>query len=166
MRTLRRVLVAAGVGHFVEWFDFGIYGTLAVILAQNFFPSDNPQTSLLASFAAFGAGFVMRPLGGLFFGSLGDRLGRQKTLALVVLTTSVATLAMGLLPTYSTAGLIAPTLLVLARLAQGFAAGGETAGATALVAEYAPVRHRGFLPHGSTPPASRPSSPVPAWCCC
>ncbi|WP_307711752.1 MFS transporter [Streptomyces sp. V4I23] len=144
-RTLRRVLIASGLGHFVEWFDFGIYGTLAVILAQNFFPSDNQQAALLASFAVFGAGCVMRPLGALFFGSLGDRIGRQRTLAIVVLTTSAATLAMGLLPTHSSIGLLAPALLVLARLVQGFAAGGETAGATALISEYAPAHRRGFF---------------------
>ncbi|MFG3254773.1 MFS transporter [Streptomyces sp. NPDC048172] len=142
-RTLRRVLVAAGLGHFVEWFDFGIYGTLAVILAHNFFPSGNEQAELLSTFAVFGAGFVMRPLGGLFFGSLGDRIGRQRTLALVVLTTSAATLAMGLLPTHASVGVLAPVLLVLARLVQGFAAGGESAGATTLLAEYAPADRRG-----------------------
>ncbi|MBC9715859.1 MFS transporter [Streptomyces sp. TRM66268-LWL] len=144
-KSLRKVLVAAGLGHFVEWFDFGIYGTLAVILAHQFFPSGNPQAELLSTFAVFGAGFVMRPLGGMFFGSLGDRIGRQKTLAIVVLTTSAATLAMGLLPTHATAGVLAPALLVLCRLVQGFAAGGESAGATTLLAEYAPERRRGFV---------------------
>ncbi|GAA2375284.1 glycine betaine/L-proline transporter ProP [Streptomyces cuspidosporus] len=142
---LRKVLVAAGLGHFVEWFDFGIYGTLAVILAHHFFPSGDPQAELLSTFAVFGAGFVMRPLGGLFFGSLGDRIGRQRTLAIVVLATSASTLAMGLLPTHATVGALAPALLVLCRLLQGFAAGGESAGATTLLAEYSPERRRGFV---------------------
>ncbi|WP_338703824.1 MFS transporter [Streptomyces sp. Q6] len=143
--VLRKVMVAAGLGHFVEWFDFGIYGTLAVILAHHFFPSASPQAELLSTFAVFGAGFVMRPLGGLFFGSLGDRVGRQRTLAIVVLATSASTLAMGLLPTHATVGVLAPVLLVLCRLVQGFAAGGESAGATTLLAEYAPAHRRGFI---------------------
>ncbi len=77
-RKLRKVLLATGIGHFVEWFDFGLYGTLAAIIGLQFFQAGNPSVALLSSFAVFGAGFVMRPLGGLFFGSLGDRKGRQK----------------------------------------------------------------------------------------
>ncbi|MET8473760.1 MFS transporter [Streptomyces sp. NPDC006422] len=141
----RRVLAAAGVGHFVEWFDFGLYGTLAVVIGKHFFPSDNPQTSLLASFAVFGASFVVRPLGGLFFGPLGDRIGRRAVLSMVVLLTSGSTFVMGLLPTYSAIGLAAPVLLVLVRLVQGFAAGGESSGATALLAEYATPKRRGYF---------------------
>lgn len=99
-RKLRKVLLATGIGHFVEWFDFGLYGTLAAIIGLQFFQSGNPSVALLSSFAVFGAGFIMRPLGGLFFGSLGDRKGRQKVLATVILLTSGATFVMGLLPTY------------------------------------------------------------------
>lgn len=144
-RKLRKVLLATGVGHFVEWFDFGLYGTLAAVIGLNFFPAADATTALLASFAVFGAGFIMRPLGGLFFGSLGDRIGRQKVLATVILLTSGATFVMGLLPTYHTIGVIAPVLLVLTRLVQGFAAGGETSGATTYLAEFAPVARRGFF---------------------
>lgn len=144
-RRLRKVLLATGVGHFVEWFDFGLYGTLAAIIGMQFFQSSSPAAALLSSFAVFGAGFVMRPLGGLWFGSLGDRIGRQKVLANVILLTSGATFVMGLLPTWQQVGLLAPVLLVITRLVQGFAAGGETSGATTYLAEFAPQRRRGYF---------------------
>lgn len=144
-RSLSKVVVAAGAGHFVEWFDFGLYGTLATAISLHFFKSGNPQAALLSAFAIFGAGFVMRPLGGLFFGSMGDRIGRRSTLALVVLITSGATALMGILPTWQSVGVVAPFLLVVLRLVQGFAAGGESSGATALLAEYAPANRRGFV---------------------
>lgn len=140
-----KVIFAAGAGHFVEWFDFGLYGTLATTISMNFFKQGDPQAALLSAFAVFGAGFVMRPLGGLFFGSMGDRIGRRTTLALVVLITSGATAVMGILPTWHSIGLVAPLLLVIVRLVQGFAAGGESSGATTLLAEYAPSNRRGFL---------------------
>ncbi|MFA0849246.1 MFS transporter [Curtobacterium sp. WHRI 8282] len=142
---MRKVIVAAGVGHFVEWFDFGLYGTLATVISLYFFKQGDPQVALLSAFAVFGAGFVMRPLGGLFWGSLGDRVGRKTTLATVILITSGATAVMGVLPTYQSVGLLAPILLVLVRLVQGFAAGGEGAGATTLLAEFAPSNRRGFV---------------------
>ncbi|POT55231.1 MFS transporter [Citrobacter amalonaticus] len=144
-RKLRKVLLATGVGHFVEWFDFGLYGTLAAIIGMQFFHSDNPSVALLSSFAVFGAGFIMRPLGGLWFGSLGDRIGRQKVLANVILLTSGATFVMGLLPTYHQIGITATVLLVITRLVQGFAAGGESSGATTYLAEYAPTHRRGYF---------------------
>lgn len=144
-QTLRKVLLATGIGHFVEWFDFGLYGTLAAIIGAQFFHSGDAQSALLSSFAVFGAGFIMRPLGGLFFGSMGDRIGRKKVLALVIMLTSAATFVMGILPTYHQVGLLAPVLLVMVRLLQGFAAGGESAGATTFLAEYAPIKRRGFF---------------------
>jgi MHS family proline/betaine transporter-like MFS transporter len=144
-RRVRKVILAAGTGHFVEWFDFGLYGTLATVISLNFFQQGDPQAALLSAFAVFGAGFVMRPLGGLFWGSLGDRVGRKSTLATVILVTSGATVVMGLLPTYGMIGIWAPLLLVLVRLVQGFAAGGESSGATTLLAEYAPSNRRGFV---------------------
>lgn len=144
-RKLRKVLLATGIGHFVEWFDFGLYGTLAAIIGLQFFQAGNPSVALLSSFAVFGAGFVMRPLGGLFFGSLGDRKGRQKVLATVILLTSGATFVMGLLPTYHQIGITATVLLVITRLVQGFAAGGESSGATTYLAEYAPMARRGYF---------------------
>lgn len=124
----RKVLLATGIGHFVEWFDVGLYGTMAGIIGMQFFHTDSPGVALLSSFAVFGACFIMRPLGGLFFGSLGDRIGRQKVLATVILLTSGTTFAMGMLPTWSQLGISATILLVLIRLVQGFAVGGESAG--------------------------------------
>ncbi len=144
-RKLRKILLATGIGHFVEWFDFGVYGTLAAIIGLQFFQSSSPSVALLSSFAVFGAGFIMRPLGGLFFGSLGDRKGRQKVLATVILLTSGATFVMGLLPTYHQIGITATVLLVITRLVQGFAAGGESSGATTYLAEYAPTARRGYF---------------------
>lgn len=142
---LRKVLLATGIGHFVEWFDFGLYGTLAAIIGLQFFQAGEPSVALLSSFAVFGAGFIMRPLGGLYFGSLGDRIGRKKVLATVIMLTSGATFLMGLLPTYSQVGITATVLLVLTRLVQGFAAGGESSGATTFLAEYAPTERRGYF---------------------
>jgi MHS family proline/betaine transporter-like MFS transporter len=144
-RKLRKVLLATGVGHFVEWFDFGLYGTLAAIIGMQFFHAESPGVALLSSFAVFGAGFIMRPLGGLYFGSLGDRVGRQKVLATVILLTSGATFVMGLLPTFHQIGVTATVLLVITRLVQGFAAGGESSGATTYLAEYAPNDRRGYF---------------------
>ncbi|MFF1924545.1 MFS transporter [Streptomyces sp. NPDC058221] len=141
----RKVLVAAGVGHFIEWYDVGVYGLLATFLASNFFVSGNPTAALLSTFAVSAIGFVLRPLGGLFFGPLGDRIGRQRTLAIVVLLTSGSTFAMGVLPTYDSVGILAPVLLVLVRMVQGFGAGGETSNAVALLFEHSPRTRRGFM---------------------
>lgn len=140
-----KIMTSAGVGHFIEWFDFGLYGTLAAIIASNFFASSDPTVALLKSFAVFGSGFLMRPLGGLFFGSMGDRLGRRKVLVTVITITSVSTFVMGILPTYSQAGIIAPVLLVLTRLVQGFAAGGESSGVITYLAESAKPHRRATL---------------------
>ncbi|NKY09616.1 MFS transporter [Cellulomonas hominis] len=142
---MRKVILTAGAGHFVEWFDFGLYGTLATVISMHFFREGDAQAAMLSTFAIFGAGFIMRPLGGLFWGSMGDRIGRKTTLASVILLTSGATFVMGMLPTYQSVGLLAPALLVIVRLVQGFAAGGESSGATALLAEYAPSNRRGFV---------------------
>jgi len=143
--SIRRAIVGASVGNTVEWFDFAVYGYLAVTLGAVFFPSEDPTISLLSSFAVFGVAFVMRPLGGLFFGPLGDRIGRQRTLATVIILMSISTFAIALLPGYATIGIWAPILLVLARLLQGFSAGGEFGGASAFIAEYSPDNRRGFL---------------------
>ncbi|AFV90764.1 MFS family major facilitator transporter, proline/betaine:cation symporter [Acidipropionibacterium acidipropionici ATCC 4875] len=144
-QALKKVLPAAGIGHFVEWFDFGLYGTLATVISATFFNSDNPQSALLSTFAVFAVGFIMRPIGGMFWGSRGDRHGRKNVLATVVILTSVSTFLIGVLPTYSQIGVWASVLLVLVRLLQGFAAGGESSGATSLLLEYAPSKHRGFV---------------------
>src|SRR6478672_12396560 len=143
--VLRRATVGAAVGSIVEWFDVAVYAYLAAVIGSVFFSTDDPTVALLSSFAVFGAAFVVRPLGGIFFGALGDRVGRQRTLAWVILLVSGATLAIGLLPGYATLGVAAPILLVVLRLLQGFSAGGEMGGASAFVAEYSPPRRRGLL---------------------
>ncbi len=142
---IRRAIVGAAVGNAVEWFDFAVYGYLAATIGALFFPSNNPTASLLASFAVFGAAFFVRPLGGFVFGPMGDRIGRQRTLALVIILMSAATFVMGLLPTYATIGVWAPLLLVTMRLLQGFSAGGEFGGASTFLAEYSPDERRGYL---------------------
>lgn len=143
--AVRRAVRGAAVGNAVEWFDFAIYGFLATYIATNFFPSDNETAALLKTFAVFAAAFFMRPLGGLFFGPLGDRIGRQKVLALVILLMSGSTFTIGLLPSYDTLGALAPLLLLFLRCLQGFSAGGEYGGGACFLAEYAPDRRRGFI---------------------
>ncbi len=142
---LRRATVGATVGSVVEWFDVAVFAYLAAVIGSVFFSTEDPTVALLNSFAVFGVAFVVRPLGGIFFGALGDRIGRQRTLAWVILLVSGATLAIGLLPGYDTLGVAAPVLLVVFRLIQGFSAGGEMGGASAFVAEYSPPRRRGYL---------------------
>jgi MHS family proline/betaine transporter-like MFS transporter len=138
----RRVLAAASIGQFVEFYDFAIYGFSVVIIAASFFPSGNPVVGVLSAFAVYGVAFVVRPLGGVFFGSLGDRIGRKAVLSISLITIGLATAAIGLLPTYDQVGLLAPILLVLLRLIQGFSAGGEAVGAPSFVLEHAPRNRR------------------------
>ena len=143
--TIRRAIVGASIGNIVEWFDFATYNFLAVTLAAVFFPSGNPTAALLSTFAIFAAAFFVRPLGGLFFGPLGDKIGRQRVLATVIILMSLSTFVIGLLPPYATIGIWAPLLLVVARCLQGFSAGGEFGGASTFLAEYSPDERRGFL---------------------
>lgn len=152
--TARRAAIAGGVGTLIEYYDFAVYGFLAVVIAPLFFPSTNPAVSILATLAVFGVAYVARPLGGIFFGRLGDRRGRRSALVITVVCMGIACGILGLLPTYSSAGLLAPILLVIIRLAQGFSAGGEIGGAATYIAESAPPSRRGFFgsftPIGST----------------
>ncbi len=141
---MRRALGACAIGNATEWFDYSTYGFLAIILGSVFFPSEDPTISLLSSFAVFGVAFAIRPLGGLFFGPLGDKLGRQRILAFTIILMAAATFTVGLLPGYATIGIWAPILLVFLRLVQGFSAGGEYGGAATFMAEYAPDDRRGF----------------------
>lgn len=143
--TLRRATVGATIGSVVEWFDIAVYAYLASVIGAVFFSTEDSTVALLSSFAVFGVAFLVRPLGGIFFGTLGDRIGRQRTLAWVIMLVSGATLGIGLLPTYSSIGVAAPVMLVVLRLLQGFSAGGEMGGASAFVAEYSPPRRRGYL---------------------
>jgi MFS transporter, MHS family, proline/betaine transporter len=141
----RKAVLGAAIGNAVEWFDFACYGFLATTLAQVFFPSQDDTTAVLNTFAVFAAAFFVRPLGGLFFGRLGDRVGRRRTLSSVILLMSAATCGIGLLPSHAQAGVVATVLLVVLRLLQGFSAGGELGGGAAFLAEYAPAKRRGFL---------------------
>ena len=138
----RRVLGAGAVGHFVEFYDFAIYGFSVVTIAKLFFPAGDPVVGILAAFAVYGVAFVVRPLGGVFFGALGDRIGRRKVLALTLLSIGGATALIGLLPSYEQIGILAPVLLLLCRLVQGFSAGGEAVGAPSFVLEHAPRDRR------------------------
>lgn len=149
--TSRRVLLASAVGSALEWYDFFIYGTAsALVFGELFFPKLDPSMGTLAAFAAFGVGFVARPLGGLVFGHFGDRLGRKPILVITLLLVGGGTFLIGLLPTYASAGVWAPILLVALRLVQGFGAGAEYGGAVLLAVEHAPPGKRGFF--GSWPP--------------
>ncbi|MGW2960058.1 glycine betaine/L-proline transporter ProP [Streptomyces sp. NPDC001220] len=142
---VKRAVKAAALGNAMEWFDFGVYSYIAVTLGKVFFPSGNPTAQLLSTFGAFAAAFLVRPLGGMVFGPLGDRVGRQKVLAVTMIMMAAGTFAIGLIPSYTTIGVGAPILLLAARLVQGFSTGGEYAGASTFIAEYAPDKKRGFF---------------------
>ncbi|WP_205789712.1 MFS transporter [Microvirga makkahensis] len=135
---------SAAIGQFVEWYDFVVYAYSAAIIAKLFFPNSDPTAALLSTFAIYAVGFVMRPLGGFVFGPLGDRIGRRRVLSLVILMMGAATVCIGLLPTYSQIGILAPILLVICRLIQGISAAGETVGSNSFVAEHAPSDRRGL----------------------
>ncbi|WP_208024392.1 MFS transporter [Amycolatopsis pithecellobii] len=149
-----RAAVAGGLGSLIEYFDFAIYGFVAVYIAGHFFPSDRPAVGVLATMGAFTIGYVVRPIGGWFFGRMGDRRGRSKALVVTVVAMGVCTAAIGLLPSYATIGILAPIALLALRVVQGFCAGGEAAGAASYAAESAPAHRRGFYtsltPMGTT----------------
>ena len=150
-----RVLMASLVGTTIEFYDFYVYATAAVLVFPHlFFPAGNETTALLASFAVFGAAMIARPLGAIFFGHLGDKRGRKITLVAALLTMGIATFLIGVLPTYETAGWWAPALLVLLRLAQGFAIGGEWSGAALVATENAPPGKRAIF--GTFPQVGAP----------
>ncbi|MDG4864764.1 glycine betaine/L-proline transporter ProP [Streptomyces sp. T-3] len=143
-QAVKRAVKATALGNAMEWFDFGVYAYLAVTIGQVFFPSGNPTAQTLSSLATFAAAFLVRPIGGMFFGPLGDKVGRKKILALTMIMMASATLAIGLIPGYATIGIWAPILLILCRMVQGFSTGGEYGGAATFIAEYAPDKRRGF----------------------
>jgi len=151
-RELIKVIAAASIGNFVEWFDFAVYGFLATILTQEFFPRGHATVGLLQIFAVFAVAFAFRPLGAIVFGILGDRLGRKRVLAITILMMAGSTTCIGLLPGYAAIGAWSPLLLTIARCIQGFSAGGEYAGACAFVMETAPRKRRAQL--GSFLPVS------------
>ncbi|WP_255953067.1 MFS transporter [Streptomyces odontomachi] len=142
--AVRRAVKAAALGNAMEWFDFGIYSYLAVTIGHVFFPSGNGTVQLLSSFATFAVSFLVRPIGGMVFGPMGDRIGRKKVLALTMIMMAIGTFAIGLIPSYESIGFFSPALLILFRLIQGFSTGGEYGGASTFIAEYAPDRKRGW----------------------
>jgi MFS family permease len=143
-RTLWFVILASSVGTLIEWYDFYIFGSLAVILSEQFFPQTNPTAAFLSTLATFAAGFIVRPFGAIVFGWFGDIVGRKYTFMVTLILMGGSTFAIGLIPGYNTIGIWAPLLVLLLRLLQGLALGGEYGGAATYVAEHAPAAQRGF----------------------
>ncbi|MEV6241952.1 MFS transporter [Lentzea sp. NPDC051838] len=152
---IKKVVGASLIGTTVEWYDFFLYGSAAALVFNKlFFPTADPLTGTLLAFTTYAIGFLARPLGGLVFGHFGDRLGRKKLLVLSLLLMGGATMLMGVLPTYASVGVLAPVLLTLLRLVQGFALGGEWGGAVLIVSEHGDASRRGFW--ASWPQAGAP----------
>ena len=142
--TLWSIIMASSLGTLIEWYDFYIFGSLAVVLSTKFFPADNPTAAFLSTLATFAAGFVVRPFGALFFGRLGDIIGRKYTFLVTLLIMGFSTFLIGCIPSYETIGFMAPVLVLILRLLQGLALGGEYGGAATYVAEYAEHNRRGY----------------------
>ena len=142
---LRRVIASCMIGNALEWYDFALYGYFATIIGKLFFPSTSVFASLMATFGVFAAGFIMRPLGGIIFGHIGDKIGRKDALLWSIYLMALPTTLIGLLPTYDQIGVMAPVLLTVIRLAQGLSMGGEFTGSMVFVVEHAPDDRRGFF---------------------
>lgn len=140
-----RIIGASSAGTLIEWYDFYIFGSLATVIANQFFPKTNPTAALLSTLATFAAGFIVRPFGALVFGRLGDLVGRKNTFLLTLVLMGGSTFAIGLVPGYDKIGFVAPILVLLLRLVQGLALGGEYGGAATYVAEHAPLHKRGYF---------------------
>ena len=144
-KTLFSVISASSVGTLIEWYDFYIFGSLAAILSTQFFPKDNPTAALLSTLATFAAGFIVQPFGALVFGRLGDIVGRKYTFLVTLVLMGGSTFLIGCIPSYEKIGFVAPLLVLILRLVQGLALGGEYGGAATYVAEYAPEGRRGYF---------------------
>ncbi|HTN65823.1 MAG TPA: MFS transporter, partial [Burkholderiaceae bacterium] len=140
----RKVIFASSLGTVFEWYDFYLYGSLAGIIAKQFFSGVDPTTGFIFALLAFAAGFIVRPFGALVFGRLGDMIGRKYTFLVTIVIMGVSTFGVGLLPNYATAGIVAPVILITLRILQGLALGGEYGGAATYVAEHAPPGKRGL----------------------
>lgn len=143
-KTIRTVIAASSVGTMIEWYDFYIFGMLSTTISAQFFPKDNPTAALLSTLAIFAAGFIVRPFGALVFGRLGDLIGRKYTFLLTLILMGGSTFLIGCVPSYETIGIAAPILVLVLRLLQGLALGGEYGGAATYVAEHSPVGKRGY----------------------
>ena len=142
---VRRAVAAAAIGNITEWYDFGIYASLETTIGKVFFAGLSSTTQTLVVAGTFAASFLVRPFGGLFFGPLGDRIGRTKVLSITMVLMALGTFAIGCIPSYGSIGIAAPVLLLVCRLVQGFSTGGEYGGAMTFIAEYSPDRRRGFM---------------------
>jgi MHS family proline/betaine transporter-like MFS transporter len=140
----RQAVAAAVIGNVLEWYDFAVYAFVAIHIARKFFPAGDEVSALLATFLAYGLGFLARPLGGVIIGRIGDTRGRKAALLLTILLMAIGTVLIGVLPSFATVGYLAPLLLVVARLLQGFSAGGEWGSSTAFIVEWAPPAERGY----------------------
>ena len=143
-KTLKRVVGSSFLGNFIEWFDYASYSYLATVIALVFFPGEDRTVAVMSTFGVFALSFLVRPIGALFWGNMGDKKGRKWALSISILLMSGATFLIGCLPTYAMIGVGAPLLLLLLRMVQSFSAAGEYAGAATFIAEYAPTNHRGF----------------------
>ena len=143
-KNITRLIVATSVGNALEWYDISVYAYFAVYLSKAFFPANDPTTSLLLTFGSFGLSFLIRPIGGIVLGAYADRHGRKASLMLSIVLMTLGTLVLALMPTYQTIGILAPIAVMLARLVQGFSAGGEFGSSTAFLVEHMPER-RGFV---------------------
>jgi MHS family proline/betaine transporter-like MFS transporter len=143
-KNITKLVVATSIGNALEWYDIAVYGYFAVYIAKAFFPNDDPTTSLLLTFGTFGLSFLIRPIGGVLLGTYADRHGRKASLMISIVLMTFGTLALALMPTYDTVGILAPIAVIAARLVQGFSAGGEFGSSTAFLVEHAPDR-RGFI---------------------
>ncbi|HIW75349.1 MAG TPA: MFS transporter [Candidatus Gordonibacter avicola] len=142
--TIRKVAVSSFLGNFIEWFDYATYSYFAIVIANVFFPGDDPALALIQTFAVFALSFLLRPIGAVFWGAMGDKKGRKWALSTSIFLMAGATFCIGLLPGYSLVGFAAPVMLLLLRMLQGFSASGEYAGAATFLAEYAPTNKRGL----------------------
>jgi MHS family proline/betaine transporter-like MFS transporter len=144
-KVIKRAVQAAALGNITEWYDFGVYSYLTAIIAKVFFSGLPNGLALVATLGTFAVSFLIRPFGGLFFGPLGDRVGRTKVLSITVIMMAIGTFILGVIPSYAAIGIAAPLLVLFGRLVQGFSTGGEYGGAMTFIAEYAPDKRRGFL---------------------
>lgn len=144
-KSIWSIITASSLGTVIEWYDFYIFGSLAPIIATQFFPKENPTAAFLATLAAFGVGFVIRPFGAIVFGRLGDLMGRKSTFLLTLVLMGISTFAIGLIPSYESIGILAPIIVFILRAIQGLALGGEYGGAAIYVAEHAPEGKKGYF---------------------
>src|ERR1700730_5383375 len=143
-RGMWKIISASSLGTLIEWYDFYIFGSLATVIASQFFPKGNPSAALLSVLATFAAGFIVRPFGALVFGRLGDLIGRKHTFLLTLILMGGSTFAIGLVPNYERIGFAAPIIVLALRLLQGLALGGEYGGGATYLAEHSPLHRRGY----------------------